>query len=775
MPWSAPWSALWRLLGACLALACLAAVSLGTATAQTPPALELQPDADASELAPFVRFAPVSTVAQTPASIAAQAERLRPLNSDVIQFGPAMGPVLVRVDVTNTGEADGRWVLFTGRGSFRDIQIWRLDEGGGALLLDGTDRDALRRNLRTYQAFSAEFSLAAGERARFAVVFDAADSTYLPLEILTFPTFFAERRSNIALVAAVVAGALGLIVLNIVFFVITGKQEFVWLGLAELAFAANTLHTEGYTTIIAFAGAPLASLAFGNAVKCAFAVFMAQFARSFLDTRRTFPRTDRLLRALIAAGALIILAHPLLWFGSVAWKGAWADMLFYGGWLVAIASTLGLPVVAVAATRRLGRQYWPLILAWGSLAVYVVYAAVASSGIVPGLAPLWHLAGPIGLFEAVMATLALGLHIRSISEERAALDAGLTESLRQRVAISEQSARLERERATALASLSDHHRLLHASGHDIRQVVFSLRSAATALDGDAAMPSLLQSSADYLEDVAATAMAVPIGGLGEGEVVALSAFRLGELLRPLQRIYEPLCLEARQTLVFDWEPGLIAITDRARLIRVMSNLISNAVKFADGPGKITISAARSEAMLRIEVVDAGRGLSPELCERLNTETHRVRADSTVDGSGTGFRQSRLNVERLGGRLRINPRRRRRGARASLHLPLSAPTMTLCDADALRRAVGTVVDAPVTLVDADRPDAGAPGSKPASGQHRARLAVTFDDTAHGRARAAGLGRIVLIKPLCLEMAHHPLLQTARDPAREAELLAVHEQP
>src|SRR3546814_4186871 len=81
------------------------------------------------------------------------------------------------------------------------------------------------------------------------IEFLSENSTYMPLKINSYGTFFKERRANISMVSGVVVGALTLLLLNFLFFSITGFREFLWLAVAEAFFALNTVHSEGYITI----------------------------------------------------------------------------------------------------------------------------------------------------------------------------------------------------------------------------------------------------------------------------------------------------------------------------------------------------------------------------------------------------------------------------------------------------------------------------------------------------------------------------------------------
>src|SRR3546814_19995642 len=93
----------------------------------------------------------------------------------------------------------------------------------------------------------------------------------------------------------------------------------------------------------------------------------------------------------------------------------------------------------------------------------------------------WHLAGPVGLFESLMVTLALGLNLRKIQADKLGADAKYAQSMAERVAISASAARLAEDKAFALPTVHRQNALLHASGHDSKQVILAPPSAVEAL------------------------------------------------------------------------------------------------------------------------------------------------------------------------------------------------------------------------------------------------------------------------------------------------------
>ena len=739
-----------------IALTCVFFSPAHAQTSEDLPRLSLHPGTDAISIASHIRFTEIEDVELDADEIKSKRSKLKPLPSDVIQFGPAKDAIYVRMNVKNLADTDGSWILFTGRGSLTGIRIWRLD-GTPRLLLDGTKKGDLISNLRTYQAFSAEIGLAAGEKADIAILFSATDTTYLPLKLQAFRNYFSDRRANIAMVSAIVCGTLVLIFLNLFFFRITGQSEFFWLALAEIALVLNTVHAEGYTTIFAFATHPILGMAFGDIVKCAFAAFMAQFARTFISTEKELPRIDVCLRIIIFAG----LANILTQIGASIWSETVRSYLFYSAWLIAVLSALFLPYVAIVATRKLGREYWPLILAWGSLAIYIFYTAVASSGVISGLPLLWHLAGPVGLFEALMATIALGLHIRAIQVEKSTLDNQLNNSLIERLAISERAIKLERERASALASLADQNSLLHASGHDMRQVVSVIQSSAKALkrgyEGESLeeLPELLLASAGYLEDIASTSMSASVPEGSSADIVALSGVEIGALLKPIERIYRQVCREEKLDFFVKAPSDIFIVTDRALVLRTLSNLLSNAVKFSNPGGRIDLSVEVEGNYIIIDVLDRGRGVSDIIAERLNSDAALgVREKDDVAGTGWGFAQSRNMIIRLKGSIEIDSRNKG-GCSVRIKLPLATDSLSFCSLMALQEKFQeTGFD--LTLFDGDGKNDLAQGEN----VNIKKLYAIYHDTAKGRARITKLGSTssILIKPLCLEMSNHPCLTT-----------------
>jgi signal transduction histidine kinase len=91
--------------------------------------------------------------------------------------------------------------------------------------------------------------------------------------------------------------------------------------------------------------------------------------------------------------------------------------------------------------------------------------------------------------------------------------------------------------------------------------------------------------------------------------------------------------------------------DAVRLRQIVSNLLSNALKFTPSGGQVTISVAGREGSAFLEVRDTGPGIQPDEIERVFDRFYRgssVRAG----GSGIGLAVVRDLVRAHGGEVSV---------------------------------------------------------------------------------------------------------------------------
>lgn len=127
----------------------------------------------------------------------------------------------------------------------------------------------------------------------------------------------------------------------------------------------------------------------------------------------------------------------------------------------------------------------------------------------------------------------------------------------------------------------------------------------------------------------------------------------------------------------------------ARLQQVLTNLLSNAVRFTPEDGEIKVRVTRQDSDIRTEVIDTGTGISAEDMPQLFQDFHRG-SDKEKSGTGLGLSIARRIVEAHGGKIWAespNPENKeQRGAKFTFILPesLILPGQTDEKADAIEK-------------------------------------------------------------------------------------------
>ncbi|RYZ97787.1 MAG: PAS domain S-box protein [Sphingobacteriaceae bacterium] len=124
---------------------------------------------------------------------------------------------------------------------------------------------------------------------------------------------------------------------------------------------------------------------------------------------------------------------------------------------------------------------------------------------------------------------------------------------------------------------------------------------------------------------------------------------LNEVTEDLQRTTD------RHTLITKFNYSGTVYADRDRITQVITNLITNAIKYSPQAGEIIVSSEQHENEVHVCVKDNGVGISEEKQERVFEQFYRVSGNKqhTFPGLGLGLYISSEIIKREGGRIWIN--------------------------------------------------------------------------------------------------------------------------
>jgi signal transduction histidine kinase len=135
---------------------------------------------------------------------------------------------------------------------------------------------------------------------------------------------------------------------------------------------------------------------------------------------------------------------------------------------------------------------------------------------------------------------------------------------------------------------------------------------------------------------------------------------------------DPLMKAEHHTLQVITAPGPVPVhADRNRVVQVFTNLLSNAAKFTEPGGSISIAVAHENGQAVVRTRDNGIGLEPhqtgrifEMFSQAGHSTGRMQS-----GLGIGLKLVKELVEMHGGSVEVHSEGAGKGSEFTVRLPL----------------------------------------------------------------------------------------------------------
>src|SRR2546423_5210704 len=206
--------------------------------------------------------------------------------------------------------------------------------------------------------------------------------------------------------------------------------------------------------------------------------------------------------------------------------------------------------------------------------------------------------------------------------------------------------------------------LLAMAGHELRTPLTSLHGAIETLlrasrQGTlgAPTPDRVQRLLNVIEKqderlITLVNNLLDASRLSEGRLeLELEEVDLSALVHDVVECFREEIARARCRLDIRAQDQVVGVWDRSRLEQVVTNLLTNALKYGAGTD-VTISVSADATRARLAVADQGIGIAPEHVERIFGRFERAVAGTEYSGVGLGLPIARDIVEALGGTIGV---------------------------------------------------------------------------------------------------------------------------
>ncbi len=191
----------------------------------------------------------------------------------------------------------------------------------------------------------------------------------------------------------------------------------------------------------------------------------------------------------------------------------------------------------------------------------------------------------------------------------------------------------------------------------------------------------------------------------------VEAYPVSYFTESLQRVMQAAIQDKNVNLVFDVAQDVDqVVVDQTRFKQILVNLVSNAVKYSNLNGTVTVGIRRFVNEIEVEVKDEGIGIKPEDLTRLFQAFQQGKnSRGAKEGTGLGLVITKRLVELHGGHISVDSEWGK-GSTFRFRIPMVVAGEVVESADQLLRLVGeqplqtTNGEKPLVLIIEDNPQA-----------------------------------------------------------------------
>jgi two-component system, cell cycle sensor histidine kinase DivJ len=252
----------------------------------------------------------------------------------------------------------------------------------------------------------------------------------------------------------------------------------------------------------------------------------------------------------------------------------------------------------------------------------------------------------------------------------------------------EQEQALEEAHADAERAHAAKSRFLATMSHELRTPLNAIIGFSEMLGKESALMIDAQRRSEYahLINEAGHHLLAVVNGILDMSKIETGNFEIRPEPFALKPLIDDCCdllaLKARESEI-ELDMGLAddlpeIVADKRSLNQIMLNLVSNAIRFTNRGGKVTVNAKADGAFLAVTVEDTGVGIGADDLQRIGDPFFQARSsyDRRHDGIGLGLSIVKGLIALHGGELRIASRLGE-GTSVTVRLPLDCERARRC--------------------------------------------------------------------------------------------------
>jgi diguanylate cyclase (GGDEF)-like protein len=359
-------------------------------------------------------------------------------------FGFSASAFWVRFDVVNRHTSVSDWLLEFQYPLIDRVDLY-IDRADGRLeTASGGDSVPFSRRAVKHRFPMFKITLAPGERASVYLRVRSDGAVTMPLMLRSMAEVQAHDHDEQYLLGIYYGILLAMLIYNVMLYLSVRDANYLYYALYIGAWTMMQLTINGLTFEYLWPNQPqlanpMLLVSLGATIAC-----MAQFASSFLDIKRHFPR-------------LAIVFRLYVWMG-VAVAGA-AFFVHYSivnriGSISALSGALAIFVAGILSVRQGGSQARFFMLGWTMLLLGAIMYLMQNAGLIPTVFITEYGLQIGSALEVLLFSFALAHRMKLLQEENIRIEREAAETLERRV-----QQRTE-ELDGALCSLSDAHQRL---------------------------------------------------------------------------------------------------------------------------------------------------------------------------------------------------------------------------------------------------------------------------------------------------------------------------